>query len=102
MPVTIINLGAGLSNMKYRPYIISHILGVIPRAFAYGFFGSTLFEAGTLKFNIALAIIAIMAVVTAYYALKSKKKSWRLNALSIADTIKSRQISRTIDLVKKW
>ena len=75
MPVTIINLGAGLSDMKYRPYIISHILGVTPRAFAYGFFGSTLFAAGTLKFNIALAIIAVMAVVTAYYARKSKKKA---------------------------
>jgi uncharacterized membrane protein YdjX (TVP38/TMEM64 family) len=75
MPITIINLGAGLSAMKYRPYIISHILGVTPRAFAYGFFGSTLFAAGTLKFYIALAIIALMAVVTAYFARKSKKKA---------------------------
>ncbi len=75
MPVTIINLGAGLSDMRYRPYIISHVLGVTPRAFAYGFFGSTLFAAGTLKFNIALVIVVAMIVLTTYYARKSKKKA---------------------------
>ncbi len=75
MPVTIINMGAGLSDMKYRPYIISHVLGVTPRAFAYGFFGSTLFAAGTVKFKIALIIILLMVLLTVYFARKSKQKS---------------------------
>jgi len=74
MPVTLINIGAGLSDMKFRPYIIAHVLGVTPRAFAYGFFGSTLFAAGTLKFKIALIIILAMVCVTGYYARKSKKQ----------------------------
>jgi len=75
MPVTIINMGAGLSDMKFRPYIISHVLGVTPRAFAYGFFGSTLFATGTVKFKIALIIILVMVLLTVYFARKSKKKN---------------------------
>ncbi len=75
MPVTLINIGAGLSDMKYRPYILAHMLGVTPRAFAYGFFGSTLFATGTLKFKIALILILIMVLVTGYYTRKSKKQS---------------------------
>ncbi len=73
MPVTIINMGAGLSDMKFRPYIISHVLGVTPRAFAYGFFGSTLFATGTVKFKIALILILLMVLLTACFARKSKK-----------------------------
>ena len=74
MPITIINMGAGLSEMKYRPYIVAHVLGITPRAFAYGFFGSTLLATGDLKFKIALTIILIMVLLTVYYSRKSKKK----------------------------
>jgi uncharacterized membrane protein YdjX (TVP38/TMEM64 family) len=74
MPVTIINMGAGLSDMKYRPYIFAHVLGVTPRAFAYGFFGSTLFATGTLKFKIALLLILVMVFLTTYFTRKSRKK----------------------------
>ncbi|MFC1591670.1 TVP38/TMEM64 family protein [Thermodesulfobacteriota bacterium] len=75
MPVTIINMGAGLSDMKYRPYIIAHVLGLTPRAFAYGFFGSTLFATGTLKFKIALLLILVMVLLTTYFARKARQKS---------------------------
>lgn len=73
MPITIINMGAGLSDMKFRPYIVSHVLGITPRAFAYGFFGSTLLAVGSMKFKIALIIISVMVLLTIYYARKSKK-----------------------------
>ena len=73
MPITIINMGAGLSDMKFKPYIVSHVLGITPRAFAYGFFGSTLFAAGSMKFKVALVIILIMLLLTVYYSRKSKK-----------------------------
>jgi uncharacterized membrane protein YdjX (TVP38/TMEM64 family) len=75
MPITIINMGAGLSDIKFRPYIISHMLGVTPRAFAYGFFGSTIFATGTLKFKIALTLILVMILLTVYFSRKSKQKS---------------------------
>lgn len=64
MPVTVINYGAGLSPMKFRDYIIAHIMGITPRAFAYGFFGSTLLEIGSTKFRIALITLIILSVLT--------------------------------------
>jgi len=74
MPVTVINYGAGLSTMKFKNYIVAHILGITPRAFAFGFFGSTLLEIGSAKFRAALLILIIMGVVTAYFRLRSKQK----------------------------
>jgi uncharacterized membrane protein YdjX (TVP38/TMEM64 family) len=74
MPVTVINYGAGLSAMKFRNYIVAHILGITPRAFAYGFFGSTLLEMGSAKFRIALLALIIIGIVTAYFRLRSKLK----------------------------
>jgi uncharacterized membrane protein YdjX (TVP38/TMEM64 family) len=74
MPITIINYGAGLSNIKFSTYISSHVLGMTPRAFVYGFFGSTLFATGSLKFKIALVILLVMVLVTVYFARKSNNK----------------------------
>ena len=74
MPVTVINYGAGLSTMKFKNYIAAHILGITPRAFAYGFFGSTLLEIGSAKFRAALLVLIILGIVTAYFRLRSKQK----------------------------
>jgi uncharacterized membrane protein YdjX (TVP38/TMEM64 family) len=74
MPVTVINYGAGLSTMKFKNYIVAHILGITPRAFAYGFFGSTLLEIGSAKFGVALLTLIIIGLVTAYFRLRSKQK----------------------------
>ncbi|MFQ5444252.1 MAG: TVP38/TMEM64 family protein [Nitrospinales bacterium] len=74
MPVTVINYGAGLSLMNFRSYIVAHVLGLTPRAFAYGFFGSTLLEVGSPKFRAALFILLIMAMVTVYVRLRSKQR----------------------------
>ncbi|MCP4717495.1 MAG: TVP38/TMEM64 family protein [Deltaproteobacteria bacterium] len=74
MPITIINFGAGLSDIKFRPFIIAHVLGITPRAFVYGFFGSTLFATGSLKFKIALIILLVMVLLTIYFVRKSNQK----------------------------
>ena len=74
MPVTVINYGAGLSNMSFKNYIAAHILGITPRAFAYGFFGSTLLEIGSVKFRAALLVLILLGIVTAYFRLRSKQK----------------------------
>jgi len=74
MPVTVINYGAGLSTMKFKNYIVAHVLGITPRAFAYGFFGSTLLEMGSAKFRIGLLALMIIGIVTAYYRLRSRQK----------------------------
>jgi uncharacterized membrane protein YdjX (TVP38/TMEM64 family) len=80
MPVTVINYGAGLSTMKFKSYIVAHILGITPRAFAYGFFGSTLLEIGSAKFRIALLALILIGLVTAYFRLRSKLKKRELLA----------------------
>ena len=80
MPVTVINYGAGLSTMKFKNYIVAHILGITPRAFAFGFFGSTLLEIGSAKFRVALLVLIIMGIVTAYFRLRSRQKKRKLLA----------------------
>lgn len=74
MPVTVINYGAGLSPMKFKNYIVAHILGMTPRAFAYGYFGSTLLDVGSAKFRIGLLILIIMGIVAAAIRIRTKRK----------------------------
>ena len=73
MPVTVINYGAGLSGMKFRNYITAHVLGLTPRAFAFGFFGSTLLEIGSPRFRAALMIILLLALVTVYFRMRRNR-----------------------------
>lgn len=74
MPVTVINYGAGLSTMKFKNYIVAHILGITPRAFAYGFFGSTLLEIGSKKFMASLLVLILIGILTVFFRLRSKQK----------------------------
>ena len=61
--------------MTCKNYILAHILGMTPRAFAYGFFGSTLLEIGTPKFRAALMLLVIFGIVTVYIRVRSKKST---------------------------
>ncbi len=72
MPVTVINYGAGLSSIPFNRYLLAHVLGITPRAFAYGFFGSTLLEIGSPRFSAALIVLVLMTLVTLYFRLRSK------------------------------
>ena len=74
MPVTVINYGAGLSLMKFKHYITAHVLGLTPRAFAFGFFGSTLLEIGSPRFRASLLLILFLGMITAYFRFRSKNK----------------------------
>jgi uncharacterized membrane protein YdjX (TVP38/TMEM64 family) len=86
MPVTVINYGAGLSTMKFKNYIVAHVLGITPRAFAFGFFGSTLLEIGSVKFRAALMVLIIMGIVTAYFRLRTKQKKQEPIAEEVSST----------------
>ena len=74
LPLTGICYGAGLSYMTFRGFFIAHGLGLIPRAFAFGFFGSTLMDIGSSKFLIAAAVLALMILLTVYFRLRMKPK----------------------------
>jgi uncharacterized membrane protein YdjX (TVP38/TMEM64 family) len=67
MPVTVINYGAGLSPMRFKNYILAHALGITPRAFAYGYFGSALLEIGSPKFTVSILILMAMGLLTFYF-----------------------------------
>lgn len=75
MPVTVINYGAGLSTMRFKHYITAHVLGLTPRAYAYGFFGSTLLEIGSPKFRASLLILIVLGLVSLYMRRRAKRKS---------------------------
>ncbi len=77
MPVTVINYGAGLSPMRFQNYIAAHVLGLTPRAFAYGFFGSTLLEIGSPRFRAAVLILLLLGLVTVYFRLRNRQAEQR-------------------------
>ncbi|MCF8720765.1 TVP38/TMEM64 family protein [Nitrospina gracilis] len=74
MPVTVINYGAGLSTMRFRHYILAHVLGLTPRAYAYGFFGSTLLAIGSTQFRVALIILIVLALISLYMRYRARRK----------------------------
>ncbi len=73
MPVTAINYGAGLSNMKFKNYLLAHVLGLTPRAFAYGFFGNALLEIGSPKFRASVLILLLMGFLMVCFRVRSKQ-----------------------------
>lgn len=74
MPVTVINYGAGLSPMKFKNYIVAHVLGLTPRAFAYGYFGSTLLEIGSTRFRWAMLILILLGGATFFYRWRGRNR----------------------------
>ncbi|MEC7641706.1 MAG: TVP38/TMEM64 family protein [Nitrospinota bacterium] len=77
MPVTVINYGAGLSPMTLKSYLAAHFLGLTPRAFAYGFFGSTLLEIGSPRFRAALMTLLILLLASLIYRRRLKRSAKR-------------------------
>jgi uncharacterized membrane protein YdjX (TVP38/TMEM64 family) len=73
MPVTVINYGAGLSPMKFKNYLVAHVLGITPRAFAYGYFGSTLLEVGSERFRWAMLILILLSGITVFFRWRRRK-----------------------------
>lgn len=65
VPMTAVNYGAGLSRVSLGHYTLAVVGGLTPRAFAYSFFGDSLFDVGSPQFMAALAILAVMVVVPA-------------------------------------
>ncbi len=83
MPVTVINYGAGLSPMKFKSYLVAHVLGMTPRAFAYGYFGSTLLEIGSPRFRWAMLILILFSGITVFYRWKKVKALSRVSKVFI-------------------
>jgi uncharacterized membrane protein YdjX (TVP38/TMEM64 family) len=65
VPMSAVNYGAGLSRVTLAHYTLAVIGGLTPRAFAYCYFGDSLFDVGSPQFIGALAILAVMVIVPA-------------------------------------
>ena len=65
VPMTAVNYGAGLSRVSLGHYVLAVVGALTPRAFAYCFFGDSLFDIGSPQFIAALVLLALMVVVPA-------------------------------------
>ena len=52
-PAFAVNIGAGLSNIKPRKYLLALIIGKIPIVYFWGFIGKSLLESITDPYTIA-------------------------------------------------
>lgn len=65
VPMSAVNYGAGLSRVSLAHYTLAVLGGLTPRAFAYCYFGDSLFEVGSPQFLGAVALLAVMVIVPA-------------------------------------
>jgi uncharacterized membrane protein YdjX (TVP38/TMEM64 family) len=65
VPMTAVNYGAGLSRVSLAHYALAVLGGLTPRAFAYCYFGDSLFAVGSAQFVAALAVLVLMVIVPA-------------------------------------
>jgi uncharacterized membrane protein YdjX (TVP38/TMEM64 family) len=63
VPMTAVNYGAGLSRVPLGWYTLAVVAGLTPRAFAYTFFGDSLFDIGSPRFLAAIGVLCLMVIV---------------------------------------
>ncbi|WKZ19501.1 MAG: TVP38/TMEM64 family protein [Candidatus Jettenia sp. CY-1] len=59
IPFNGLNIGAGLSGIKYRDYLLGSALGMIPGTFIYTYFADSLFQGATGSWKKALINLII-------------------------------------------
>ena len=82
IPFNGLNLGSGLSRIKYRDYLLGSVLGMLPGTFIYTYFADALLEGATGSGKRALTnliiasslLILISSVPTLYKKFKKQKR----------------------------
>ena len=82
IPFNGLNLGSGLSKIKYRDYLLGSVLGMLPGTFIYTYFADALLKGTTGSGKRALTILIIASallilislVPTLYKKFKKKKR----------------------------
>ena len=63
-PAFAINIGAGLSKMKYKKFLLAAIIAKLSTVYFWGFVGTTLFESMTdITVIIKLTVILLIAFI---------------------------------------
>ena len=79
-PMTPFHSAAGISSIRLHRFFIALVLAAFLRAFAYSFFGATLFEIGSREFYIATFLLLIIALLPfAHPTLRQKILGRRTN-----------------------
>ena len=80
IPFNGLNLGSGLSKIKYRDYLLGSVLGMLPGTFIYTYFADALLKGATgsgkrayINLIIASALLILISLVPTLY--KKFKKS---------------------------
>jgi len=61
--LTAVNYAAGLSRITLAHYALATAAGLMPRVFAYAYFGDSLLDIGSRQFMLALGFLAVLRVV---------------------------------------
>lgn len=82
VPVTAINYGAGVSRIGLAPFTLAVLAGLTPRAFAYSFFGSSMLDAGSWEFALAIGLLVIMVLVPTWLRQRFVRRARRNRKLN--------------------
>ena len=81
IPFNGLNLGSGLSKIKYRDYLLGSVLGMLPGTFIYTYFADALLMGATgsgkrayINLIIASALLILISLVPTLYKKFKKKK----------------------------
>jgi len=81
IPFNGLNLGSGLSKIKYRDYLLGSVLGMLPGTFIYTYFADALLKGTTgsgkralTNLIIASALLILISLVPTLYKKFKKKK----------------------------
>ena len=81
IPFNGLNLGSGLSKIKYRDYLLGSVLGMLPGTFIYTYFADALLRGATgsgkrayINLIIASALLILISLVPTLYKKFKKKK----------------------------
>ncbi|MCR4318768.1 MAG: TVP38/TMEM64 family protein [Candidatus Brocadiaceae bacterium] len=81
IPFNGLNLGSGLSKIKYRDYLLGSVLGMLPGTFIYTYFADALLKGATgsgktayINLIIASALLILISLVPTLYKKFKKQK----------------------------
>lgn len=80
LPFDVFNLGAGLSNIRYRDFLLGTLIGMTPWSFALGYLGDRLANLklnfiSILSFFLIIAIFALPVLIRKFSKSPEKKKT---------------------------
>jgi len=61
-PFDVISYGAGVSNIKYRDYLLATIVGIIPGVLVFTNIGTQVSKIGSFEFYISISMLVLLVV----------------------------------------